>query len=190
MKKLLTLLLVFTLIQGGMQAQDMLGFRSSNYSGIQSLGINPALIHNSRFNLDVNIIGVGATIENNFIFLPKDKLKFFGIKNVINKFNDKQYLDKFEFKKAEDTYNASAAITIMGPGVMFNIKNKHTLAITTQLRSAISANGIQGHIGKYAVEGLTYDPLHSNEFNAQGFQMNILSWIEYGLSYATTLTEK
>ncbi|MBL0342351.1 MAG: OmpA family protein [Bacteroidetes bacterium] len=189
MKKFLPLFLISLLIQGSLEAQDMLGYRNSNYSGIQGLGINPASIHTSRLDIDVNIIGLSATIENDFIYLPKEELKFFGIGNILNKFNDKEYLDEFTFSKANDTYNASVALSIMGPGVMFNIKNKHSFAITSQWRTAVSANDVQGSIGKYAVEGLGYDPLHNNVFDAKDFQLNILSWLEYGLSYATTLTE-
>jgi outer membrane protein OmpA-like peptidoglycan-associated protein len=188
MKRIVTLLI---LLAGGitLQAQDLLGIRPSNYSGLQGLGINPASIHTSHLDIDINIIGLGVTAENDFIYIPKDDLKFFGIKNIIKKFDEKGYIDEFEFKNPDDLYNLSAAINITGPGVMFNINNKHTLAITSQFRAAISGTEIQGHVGKYAVEGLGYDPLHNNFFLGKDFELNIMSWAEYGLSYATTLTE-
>jgi len=170
-------------------AQDMLGIRNSNYAGLQGLGINPALINNSRLDIDINLIGVGATIENDFLYLPKKELKFFGIKNVINKFDDKSYLDEFEINKANDVYNAAAYINISGIGGMFSVGPKSTIALTTQFRTGVSAEGIQGHAAKYAVEGFTYDPLHGTTFLGKDFEVNILGWLEYGLSFATTLYE-
>jgi outer membrane protein OmpA-like peptidoglycan-associated protein len=187
--KRITIIIVFCLSALTMQAQEMLGFRPSNYSGIQSLGVNPALMHNSRIDIDVNLIGIGATVENDFVFLSKDKLKFFGIKNILNKFDDKEYVTEFSFNNPNELYNANANLNVMGPGVMFNINNKHTVALTSQFRFGASAQNVQGHIGKYAYEGFGYDPLHGQNFLGKDFELNILGWLEYGLSYATTLKQ-
>lgn len=188
MKRLLTMM-AFLCLTGYSYSQDMLGIRSSNYSGLQGLGINPASIHTSRLDIDINIFSLGVTAENDFIYIPKDKLKFFGIKNIIENFDEKGYLDEFEFGNPNETYNLNTAISIMGPSVMFNIYPKHTLAITTQMRAGISGTEIQGHAGKFAVEGFGYNPLQNQFFLGKDFELNILSWAEYGLSYATTLTE-
>ena len=187
-----SLLMMLNVLQ--LNAQDMLGIRSSNYAGIQSLGINPAGIHTSRLGLDVNILGVGATIENDFLYIPEEELKFFGIKNIIDKFDAKDYLDDFKFAtngdplNPDDKYNASAAINVYGPGVLFNIE-RHTFAFSTQIRYANSLTNIPGNIAKYSVEGLTYDSLHGYTFDAKDFQTNVMGWVEYGFSYATTIYE-
>lgn len=183
------LLLIITFSAVYVHAQDMLGVRSSNYAGLQGLGINPALIKNSRLDIDINILGVGATIENDFMYIPKDKLKFFGIKNVIDRFDKKEYLDEFSFGNPNELYNASANLSLIGLGGMFNIQNKHTIAFTSQFRTGVSMEGVQGHAAKFAVEGFTYNPLHNRVFLGKDFEVNILGWVEYGLSYATTLHE-
>lgn len=189
MKRLL-FLLTLTLSVTCLIAQDMIGIRNSNYAGLQGLGMNPALIQNSRLDIDINLIGVGATIENDFLYLPKDSLKFFGIKNVIEKFGDKGYLDEFAMSNKDGLYNASASLTVSGLGGMFSIDNyKHTIAITSQARVAVSASNVQGHAAKYAVEGFAYDKLMGTLLLGKDFEVNILGWIEYGLSYATTLYE-
>ncbi|MBK6643971.1 MAG: hypothetical protein IPG39_23475 [Bacteroidetes bacterium] len=76
MKRLLTILAVICLTSN-VYSQDMLGIRGSNYSGLQGLGINPASIHTSRLDIDINLFTIGVTAENDFIYIPKDKLKFF-----------------------------------------------------------------------------------------------------------------
>ncbi len=183
---LFAILLVTTLTS---HAQEMFGVRGSNYAGIQGLGINPASMINSRLDIDINLITMGVTVENDFLYLPDDELKFFGIGNAMDKFDAKEYIDDFTLPNADDTYNSNALINIQGPGAMFTIKNKHAFAITTQFRFAKSAENVQGHVAKYSVEGLGYNPLHDIDFHAKDFKLDLNGWLEYGLSYATILTE-
>jgi len=188
MKKIL-ILIFFLCIAKFSYPQEMLGIRPSNYGGLQTLGLNPALMANSRLNTDINLISFGVTFENDFMYIPKEDLKFFGFGTISDKAENKDYLDKFEINNKNETYSLAFGQTIMGPSVMFNIKNKHMFAITTAARSYITTDGVQGHVGKYAIEGLGYDPLHGQTFHAQGFEFNLLSWLEYGLSYSTVITE-
>ncbi|SHK88746.1 hypothetical protein SAMN05444266_101485 [Chitinophaga jiangningensis] len=46
-------------------AQDLPGFRSSNYAGVYSVYGNPANIADGRYNWDVSIFGVNAHVGNN-----------------------------------------------------------------------------------------------------------------------------
>ncbi|MBL0096833.1 MAG: hypothetical protein IPP46_10320 [Bacteroidetes bacterium] len=59
-----------------MQGQEMLGIRSSNYAGLQGLGINPSSMIDSRLKWDINIITVGVSLENDYLFIPRKKLNF------------------------------------------------------------------------------------------------------------------
>jgi outer membrane protein OmpA-like peptidoglycan-associated protein len=188
MKKSVLLLLVLASVLSA-KAQEMLGIRGSNYAGLQGLGINPASMINSRLDIDINLFTIGTTVENDFLYLPKDELKFMGVGNAIEKYENHEYSDDFSLPNADDTYNSSALINIQGPGVMFGIKNKHAIGITTQFRFAQSARNVQGHVAKYSAEGLGYDPLHNIDFHAEDFKLDLTGWIEYGLSYATIITE-
>ena len=48
------------------QAQFFIGLRGSAYGGITNVNFNPA-IANSPFMVDVNLIGVAATVNNNYV---------------------------------------------------------------------------------------------------------------------------
>jgi outer membrane protein OmpA-like peptidoglycan-associated protein len=188
MKKI-TLLSLLAFMSAGAAAQEMLGIRPSNYGGLQTLSLNPALMINSRLETDINLISFGTTMENNFIYIPKDQLNFFGFGNIVDTYTDGEYSDEFDLSTKDETYDMAQQISFMGPSAMFSIKNKHVFAITTGLRSYTGAEGVQGHVAKYAVEGLGYNPLHGQTFHAQGFEFNTMSWIEYGFSYSTMLTQ-
>ena len=46
-------------------AQDFPGYRSSNYSGVNSVFFNPANIADSRYRWDINVFSIGTLLVNN-----------------------------------------------------------------------------------------------------------------------------
>ncbi len=190
MKRLLRLLIVLTCIQTHVSAQEMLGLRSSNYAGIQSIGINPSLMVDSRLKWDINILTVGASLENDYLFIPKNKLDFFGLGNIVRQIDKKGYKDDYDATDNNLYFSAS----IMGPSLMFPVTRKHSVALFTQWRTAISSNGVIPEAAKYGFEGFEYDPLHYENtgkfYDVTGAEFNAMAWYEYGGSYATILSEK
>jgi outer membrane protein OmpA-like peptidoglycan-associated protein len=185
--KLFTFLL--TIMPFLMQGQEMLGIRSSNYAGLQGLGINPSSMIYSRLKWDINIITVGVSLENDYLFIPRKKLNFFGINNLVNQIEKEGYLDDFD-RTDNNLYFSTA---VMGPSLMFPVTRKHSFALTSQFRAAISCNGLSPEGAKYAFEEFGFDPLHfintKRLYDISGVEFNTMAWAEYGLSYATLLHE-
>ena len=81
----------------------------------------------------------------------------------------------------------------MGPSLMFPVTRKHSFALTSQFRAAISCNGLSPEGAKYAFEEFGFDPLHfintKRLYDISGVEFNTMAWAEYGLSYATLLHE-
>ena len=73
MKKLLFgLMSVIALLSSNVYAQDYLGFRQSNYSGINGVDLNPATLADNRFVVDVVLGGASFTGYNNHLYFnPK-----------------------------------------------------------------------------------------------------------------------
>jgi outer membrane protein OmpA-like peptidoglycan-associated protein len=189
MKKLIFLVSFVFLTGIDVFGQEMLGIRPSNYGGLHNVGLNPSFIANSRLNLDINIIGANVTFENDFLYIPKENLKFFGLSNIFKRIDDKDYTDNFKFGDPNKKNHLYSSALIMGPSVMFNIKNEHHFAITTGARHAESIVDGDAHMSKFANEGLGYDPLHGQTFNSNEFEINMVAWFEYGLTYARTFTK-
>ena len=190
MKRIWFLLLVVTSITVPSFAQEMLGLRNSNYAGINSIGLNPSLMVDGRLKWDINILSGGVSLENDYLFIPKNKLDFFGLGNIVKQIDKKGYTDDFDATD-NNLYFSSA---IMGPSLMFPVTRKHSFALFSQWRTAISSNGIVPEAAKYAFEGFEFDPLHYDRtgrfYDVSGAEFNAMAWLEYGVSYATILSEK
>ncbi len=189
MKKLTQLLVVLILISSTSNAQEMLGIRPSNYAGLHAIGLNPSFIAGSRYSIDINVIGAGITFENDFLYIPKEKLNFFGFGKIADNATNNGYSDVFEINNVNDLYNLSSMTSVMLPSVMFNIKNEHHFAFTWKARTAQSIRNAEGHASKFASEGLGYDELHNQTFKANSFELNMVAWLEYGFTYARTFSK-
>ena len=77
MKKLLIgLFSLLTLFSTNTYAQDFLGFRQSNYSGINGVDLNPATLADNRFIVDVVIGGVSTTNYNNHLYFNPHQMPY------------------------------------------------------------------------------------------------------------------
>ena len=52
-----------------LKAQEQLGLRTDNYSGVNSIMLNPSNFVSSKLDWDVNVIGVGAFGETNYGYI-------------------------------------------------------------------------------------------------------------------------
>lgn len=182
-------------------AQDMLGIRNSNYAGVTGLDLNPSSIVDSRLKFDFNLITMGAVVDNNYLFIPKDSLKFVGIKNIINKIDKKSYLDDFEVNgKGKDLY---LGFTLQGPSAMVNFGNA-SLALAFNVRAASNFSDVNFAMAKFAFTDIDYDPLETpygvpyshipfdlnKKYSAKDWEFHSLIWGEWGLTYGQYLWKK
>jgi outer membrane protein OmpA-like peptidoglycan-associated protein len=187
--RVLFFLLIMVLAFSLGKAQDMLGIRNSNWAGLQGLTLNPSSMVDSRLKWDINMISAGLSFENDYLYIPRQRLQFFGLGNIVDRIDRKEYNDDF----TGDDKNTYLSTAFMGPSVMFPINRKHMLALTSQARTEINLNGLRPEIAKYAFEGLGYDPLQFvntfDLYDAGGSELNAMAWLEYGLSYAALIKE-
>ena len=183
-------LLVFLLLRGEvLYSQYFTGSTTGSYSGVGSVMVNPALMANSRYYLDVNIIAAGSFIHNNFAYLARDEYNFF-------RFLSPEY----EYPLHDKTYGTGerAAYTvenkrlknmflngrILGPSAMLAVQN-HTFAVFTAFRTVSSFRQIPYDVANYFYYSLDYHPQHGIEYDhADPIKTASMSWSELGLSYA------
>lgn len=131
--------LKFTLLLAGVvsfsaaKAQEMSGFRTDNYNGVNGGFFNPANLGNSPFKLDINIFGINASSANQHI-----KLKLATITDA----GDSNSLTTIIGDKPN---NMLTNVALHLPSVAYRINENTSLALLTRMRVI---NNIQELDGK------------------------------------------
>lgn len=170
MKKFsLTIMFVFAIVI--VKAQSYKGFLSDNYSGVNSVINNPANIVDSRFKVDVNLIGASYLFGNDYYGVDYRSLVEGG---------------EFDFGSNGKTFPKednmlSGNVDIMGPSFMFNIDSKNSLAVFSRARGFFNLFDVNGE--SLDAEG-GFNENESFSINEGDFNGALNVWSEYGISYA------
>ncbi|MFT3826984.1 MAG: DUF5723 family protein [Chitinophagaceae bacterium] len=163
-------------------AQDFPGFRTGNYTGVNSVFFNPANIADSRYRWDVNLVSISTLMGNNqAAFRLKDighTLNGDSIKNQI--FGDKA-------GAASGNFN----LNIVGPSVMFNTGRKMSFALTTRARAIVNIRDLDGKLANKLVNDFDNDASLPYSINSNNnMQLSGNGWMEFGASVARVLVDK
>ena len=175
MKNYKIVLLLVLLNASTINAQSYLGFLSDNYSGVNSVVINPANIVDSRLKTDINLLGVSS-------FATTDYLKL-DMTNILNGY-DFDYDN--EKKYPTENNNAFLNIDVLGPSFMFNIDKNNSIAIFSRARAFINVNELNGEL---IDEVGSFDSTLDKDVNINegDFNINAHAWSEFGFTYARVI---
>jgi outer membrane protein OmpA-like peptidoglycan-associated protein len=213
-KVILTLLFAGLLLTSN--AQDYLGYSSSNYSGITGVHLNPANAVESRMKFDMVLVGLNFNAGNNYIGARKIMFAHSGkLSDGVNDGKDlskkgayfpalsdpqvqRNYLTAVDNGKDKALY---AAVRIDGPSFLINLNRKNAIGISTAMRTYINADGISQDMAK-----LVYNDFGAGDFNqynyqttssllntrlkVDNFRFTAMSWMEYGLTFAHVLKDE
>ena len=159
------------------KAQSYSGFLTDNYSGVNSVIVNPANIADSRFKFDINLVGISG-------FLGNDYYKA----NVFDAISDDFDFDLDGTKTPTTSNSFSTNVDILGPSFMFNLDKKSSLAIFTRARFIASGNDINGE----SIDNLDDELNTSEDYNIDegNIYFSTNAWAEIGVSYARVIMNK
>lgn len=184
------LLIIFSIKASG---QEMLGLGFSNYSGISGKNINPAFLTGSKVYLDVNIIGGGLSIENNFGYIPHDSNNIWTILRTmeLKKLNDTSYkYNNFYLYHGNKSYYSLAGTgTVMGPGIMLQ-DGKHAFGISLSFRNYGSTYHAPGQFLRDLYNQGPGNSDINKERNISNYGAAELSWQELSFNYAYDFYER
>ncbi len=170
------------------QAQEQLGLRFDNYSGINSVVLNPANNITSKFTWDINLIEAGLFFDQNYGFigntnlidLAKNSDNIMSALDLDNpNLNDPNTL-LFDFYDNEQTKFISTNIETMGPSFMVNLASGHTFGIFTRARAMIGGKQLPTSLTYYNYERI----IDEGELLVPEFKMAGMAWTEIGINYA------
>jgi hypothetical protein len=190
MKKMVFFLLCFCGCLG-LAAQQNLGIRNSNYSGIQGALLNPSSIADSKLKWDVNVFSVGEVFDNNYLYAPKSYLRFFGIKRIIEgSIHENLFATHFNRQDPNKLYNITFSTELLGPSFFIKIAKKHAIGLTISGRAYVNIKDISGNFAQNAYDYFLRQNLWNTTFHDNTARLNSMGWLEYGLRYATVVYSK
>ena len=169
-------------------AQEQIGLRMDNYSGVNGLMINPTQSLTSPFKWDLNLFSGGFNAQSNYGYLNQTSL-LHAYKNGESIIAQRD-LDAGSAPPANtlvavsntrngDKYFSTFGI-VTGPSLMLNLESGHSFGVFTNARFGYSIFDIP--------DVLDFDRFYDTPFNSflevDPFHMAAMAWTELGLNYA------
>ncbi len=187
MKRWINYSLLLLLVHSSSQTlgQQMLGSVFSNFGGINTAQINPALITGSKVYLDVNIVSVNSFFKNDWAYIPKQDKNIWEIirmDTIIPKYGEYKYTGMYTYYDNLNPKTFTQSTRVIGPSAMLQA-GQHAFGIGIQTRMVVSAKDIPYEIPLFIYEGLTYDSLQNVIFDDNDFSFSSLTWSEVSASW-------
>ncbi|MBS1646270.1 MAG: OmpA family protein [Bacteroidetes bacterium] len=164
------------------KAQDFIGFNQSNYAGVSGIYLNPASIVDSRMRFDMTLGAIDVGAYNNFVGLKSTALKGFG---SFPAFNDPHFQQNYlTVNPTDHQERVFSKSRIAGPSFMININRKNAIAFAISERNYINVDGITKDLANLVYNGLNFPSLQNQNLQASNVNIQTMSWLEYGLTYA------
>lgn len=176
-------------------AQFFLGLRGSSYGGITNVNYNPA-IANSPYMIDINLIGVAATVNNNYVGLDRHVI-FHPSELGGTDFQSAHLHERINGKNK----NAYFGTQIQGPlSFMFSFgkkknRNKNAIGFSYHLNAVANADNFPEVFARSAYYGMGYEANEVTNFLGKEFYHKNMSakfavWGDVGLTYSRMLYQK
>jgi hypothetical protein len=176
-------------------AQFFLGLRSSPYSGVTNVDYNPAIADN-RFLVDINLIGVAANVNNNYVGLSRQTIYH------SSDFNDPNFQSDYLKERINGLpKRAFVGTQIQGPlSFMFsfgkkNNKNKNAIAFTWHTNFIFDADHVNQQFARIAYYGVgtkadTVTHFIGKQLSNTNLSVKAAAWNDYGITYSRVVYDK
>ena len=192
LKPLLCTCILLTWLSGIAQVNEVL--KASQFGGISNVSYNPAIADN-RFLVDINLISIGAGVENNYIGLDTRAL------TKVDPWKDPNFqADHLSERLNGRPKKAFVGMQLQGPlSFMFSFgkerSNKNAIGIAWHANSIVNVSGVGEEFARSAyyglgnkanaITGFNYQSLHN-----QNFSVAALAWADFGATYSRVVYDK
>ncbi|MDN3205469.1 DUF5723 family protein [Algoriphagus sediminis] len=178
--KYLTLFLVIVFLGFTQKSisQTLVGAQIDNRAGIRGLTLNPANVINPRLKAEVNVFTFSGYFGNDYIGVSISD---------ISKIRSLDELSASSEINAKPDNNFVGNVDILGPSFQMNLSPKHSIAISTRVRTFFNLNNIGGEF---------LEAIYDNENDASQFEVLMRDvngithlWGEIGGTYGRVLLD-
>jgi hypothetical protein len=187
-KSVLSILVLLLIVFSESNAQEQLGLKIENYSGINSVLLNPTYQLTSPMKWSFNLASAGIFFDNNYGYLQNTSaINALRRRNEIKSRPDinteTENPDDFlilDYYNGNNKKQGSLLATVMGPSFMLNLNSGWSIGLYTNYRVASSARKIPSSLNYYEFENKEI----GDEFEVAPFKVAGMSWGELGFNVA------
>ena len=192
-------LLLFGVIQ--VQAQSYLGVNSSNYAGALGNLNNPASFVDGRYKMDLALPALNLFTYQNFGYFNAEAMRseqgsggYWWIKSltdtaVLNSwaYPSSTFIDRLIVHNYDAGSNGVLGANINFRLDLFNlafhINEKSSLGVFANLRSITNVDNMDPKLAVLSEEGLEYPDLWNIQLNEELFNLDHMTWGEFGINF-------
>jgi hypothetical protein len=165
------------------KAQEHFGPATSNYSPTSGMFLNPSSIVDSKAFVDIHLVGAGAFLDNNLVYLSKDEFK---LTRGMSQFND-ELLPRQNLSGGNKFGYSS--VLLQGPSVTA-VLGRFSIGFHTAARAVVDARNISPTMSNFIFEGLSFEPQLNTQYRESDLKANALAWAEAGLTFGGILIQQ
>ncbi len=165
----------------------------SNYSGSNSLSMNPALITTSYVYTDISIANFGLSVFNDYAYIKGDDLRtlIYSEKHTLPTYliHDKEMNFAIYDNSSHKPKNLYESIDLNLLRFMLNIDEKQSLGFSLNGRVYTNATNIPWEIPEICTFGVE-DSTYHNHYSSTDARIATMEWMEVAFSYSRKLYER
>ncbi len=188
MNLLKALTIVFLCTCNSAVGQNAFGALHSNYTPTNSLYVNPSSILDAKVWLDINIIGAGVYLNNDFVHLNNHSLA--SVASEGTKGTSSIVETDVDFNQSRKKYHAYNRNFVAAPSVVWS-QGDHAAALSIGGRSYTGLRNLPDFAARFIEYGVPdYPTQHDINYTASNVRLASLSFVEIKLTYAYTFLKK
>ena len=165
--------------------QEQFGITHSNYAGTDAVPLNPARMATQWAWMDINLIGAGAFVWNDHVYMSGTDRSLFGEMRESIKGSEGS---RFNFYESINSGSRHGFVNahIAAPAFALNL-GRNSIGAHMTTRTAVSITGLGNDLARFAYNGLGYTPQHGKRYQDDRLSIAGGAWTEFGASYARLL---
>jgi len=187
------ILIAFIFFSKATFGQGIPGYNNSNYAGISGVDLQPACIADMRYAFDMTLFGFGVGVNNNYIGVQSSHI----LDGSIFKPDTVHNFQKYYMYENTSSQTKSVGIDqyVQLPSFAISITKNISVGFTARERSLFNVDQLSETLAHFSYTGLSNtDPANKSNFNHvfgdNAFNINQMSWMEYGFHYAQVIIPK
>lgn len=177
-KNALLLLVTMSCLAGF--SQSYIGYGYDNYSGVNSILLNPGMVADSRYKVNVNIFSASGFAGNNAYSMNRNKLLGLHFSNL------EEGKDYFRANNSDYKY-AYVNTDVLGPSAMINLSERNGLGLITRMRTI----GNEYNLGNplFQLLGNANPDYFNTNITNRSLQTKMMAFAEAGISFGRVLSK-